>query len=159
HESPWTMTLPLVVLGTLAAVGGIINLPYGRWNFLQRWLEPVLGEFEVQLSVGTGTKVTLAVLTLGLSVARIFVGIALWRRGAEQPRLEPEVLQRAWYVDDTYAVVFGQGGEEVADVAAAVDQNVVDSAVNGVGAVVRDTGGIVRRLQTGYVRNYALGIT
>ncbi len=40
HESPWPMAVPLVVLGALAAVGGIIDLPWGKWDFLTRWLAP-----------------------------------------------------------------------------------------------------------------------
>ena len=159
HESPWTMTLPLVVLGLLAAVGGAINLPYGKAAFLERWLHPVLFEFSPEFNVATGTKIALAIVTTALCVAGIGLGVLLWRRGAQQPNLEPEVLRHGWYVDDAYALVFGAGGEEAADLAAAVDQNVVDGAVNGVATVVRDTGGLVRRLQTGYVRNYALGIT
>ncbi|MGZ3679376.1 MAG: NADH-quinone oxidoreductase subunit L, partial [Ktedonobacterales bacterium] len=79
-------------------------------------------------------------------------------RSANQPELEPEVLRHAWYVDDAYAVVFGKGGEEVADEAAAFDRGIIDGAVNGVATVVRGTGGRLRQLQTGYVRNYALAI-
>ena len=36
------MTLPLVVLALLAAVGGVLNLPFGKLDLLHRWLEPVL---------------------------------------------------------------------------------------------------------------------
>src|SRR3954451_5538479 len=60
HESPWTMTLPLVVLGFLAAVGGVINLPYGNAAFLERWLDPVLADFSPEFSVPTNTKIALA---------------------------------------------------------------------------------------------------
>src|SRR5262249_6981273 len=159
HESPWTMTVPLVVLGFLATVGGIINLPFGNLDFLARWLDPLLGPFSTANTVETGTKVGLAVLTMALCVLGIGLGIRIWSRSAEQPELEPEVLQRGWYVDDAYSVVFGEGGEAVADAAAMVDSKVIDNAVNGVGVGIEETGGLLRRLQTGYVRNYALGIT
>jgi NADH-quinone oxidoreductase subunit L len=118
-----------------------------------------LEEFSPDLDVDTGTKLALAFVTTALCLAGIAIGIALWRRSAEQPQLEPDVLKHGWYVDETYAKVFGDGGEAAAELAASVDQGVIDGAVNGVGNVVRGTGGIVRRLQTGYVRNYALGIT
>jgi NADH-quinone oxidoreductase subunit L len=159
HESPWTMTVPLGILGVLAAIGGIINLPFGNLDFLARWLDPLLGPFSTVSTVSTGTKVGLAVLTTALCVAGIGIGIRIWSRSAEQPKLEPEILQRAWYVDDAYSVVFGEGGEAFANEAALVDSKVIDGAVNGAGVVVEETGGLLRRLQTGYVRNYALGIT
>jgi NADH-quinone oxidoreductase subunit L len=159
HESPWTMNVPLAVLGVLAAIGGIINLPFGKLDFLARWLDPLLGPFSTANTVSTGTKVGLAVVTTALCVAGIGLGIRIWSRSAEQPKLEPEVLQRGWYVDDAYSVVFGEGGEALANEAATIDSKVIDGAVNGAAAGVQGTGGLLRRLQTGYVRNYALGIT
>jgi len=55
--------------------------------------------------------------------------------------------------------VIGRPGQAMARVAATVvDTRVIDGAVNGVAAVVRRSASSVRRLQTGYVRNYALGI-
>src|SRR3546814_4172298 len=57
HESPWTMTLPLVALAGLALVGGGIQLPFASdLHFLEEWLHPVLGENEAHIDVATGTK-------------------------------------------------------------------------------------------------------
>jgi NADH-quinone oxidoreductase subunit L len=153
------MTLPLVVLGFLSVVGGVINLPFGNLAFLERWLEPVLQGFAPEINVPTSTKVALAVVTTVVCVIGILFARQVWSRSANQPQLEPEILRRGWGVDQLYSLVFGRGGEEVADGAAAVDKDVIDGAVNGVAGLVRGTGGVVRRLQTGYVRNYALGIT
>jgi NADH-quinone oxidoreductase subunit L len=159
HESPWTMTVPLVVLGLLSVVGGVVNLPYGKAAFLERWLEPVLQGFAPEVHVATGTKIVLGVVTTVLCLLGIGAGLRLWSRGAEQPALEPEVLRHAWFVDDTFALVFGRGGDEAAEGAARFDHGIIDGAVNGVATLVRGTGGRLRKLQTGYVRNYALGIT
>jgi len=70
------------------------------------------------------------------------------------------VLRRAWYIDDTlYPNVVERPGLALADFSAdVVDHEVIDGAVNGVGHLVRAGGGQLRKLQTGYVRNYALGI-
>ena len=158
HEAPWTMALPLGVLAFLAAVGGIINLPFGNWNFLERWLAPVLETFSVNTGVSTGLKIALAVVTTVLCVAGIGVGWIVWTRSADNPQLEPLILKEAWGVNDVFSLVFGTGGALVAAAAANFDKYVIDGAVNGVASVVRVTGGQVRRLQTGYVRNYALGL-
>ena len=46
HESPWTMTVPLVVLAVLAAIAGFLNLPFtDSTKFLENWLEPVTGRY------------------------------------------------------------------------------------------------------------------
>jgi NADH-quinone oxidoreductase subunit L len=158
HESPWAMTVPLVVLAVLSVLGGLINLPFGKAAFLERWLEGVGESFHPAFSVATGTKVGLGAAVTVFALIGVAVGFRLWSTRADRPQLEPEALRRAWGIDSLYSFLFGTGGGLVAAEAAAVDRSVVDGAVNGLGNVVRVGGGQVRRLQTGYVRNYALGI-
>ncbi|HLY82386.1 MAG TPA: NADH-quinone oxidoreductase subunit L [Acidimicrobiales bacterium] len=160
HESPWTMATPLVILGFLALVGGVINLPWGKANFLTRWLEPV---FPKQLApephVDTAIKVILAVATVALCLAGIGLGLVPWLRSARHDALEPVVLRHAWYGDEAVAAFVAGPGTELADFTAYnVDQQTIDGAVNGVAWLVRHGGGVLRKLQTGYVRNYALGV-
>jgi NADH-quinone oxidoreductase subunit L len=158
HESPWTMTFPLVVLAGLSVVGGSLNLPFGDLLFLDEWLTPVFGEHHAA-AVTSGTKVALAVVAAVISVLGVLLARALWSRRVDRPELEPGVLKRAWGVDALYATLFGTGGGLVAAGSAAFDKQVVDGAVNGTGNAVRLAGTHLRKLQTGYVRNYALGIT
>ena len=63
-----------------------------------------------------------------------------------------------WWFDDINHVVFIRFGGLVANGAAWFDRNIVDGIVNGIGAVVRRSGGGLARVQTGRVQNYALGI-
>jgi NADH-quinone oxidoreductase subunit L len=160
HEAPWPMAVPLVVLGALAAVGGVINLPWGRWDFLTRWLGPVFpATIAPEPHVATGVKVALAVATLALCLAGLALGLVPWLRSAIHPKLEPAVLKHAWYVDDTISELVEFPVEDLADFAAfGIDKGVIDGAVNGVAVVTQVTGRALRRLQTGYVRNYALGL-
>ena len=73
--------------------------------------------------------------------------------------LEPAVLQHAWYFDAfVSAFVDGPGRLVAAWSAYVFDLKVIDGAVNGVATLVRDTGSTVRRIQTGFVRNYALAV-
>jgi NADH-quinone oxidoreductase subunit L len=157
HESPWTMAVPLVVLGALSVVGGVINLPVHNWDRLTRWLEPVIGVAEPH--VATATKWMSFGVTLGLGLAGIGLGLSIWLRSAEHEGLEPALLRRAWLIDDSLSAFVRKPGTAMANFAAyVVDQGIIDGAVNGVAGLVRGMGRQLRKLQTGYVRNYALGV-
>ena len=159
HESPWLMTVPLVVLAALSFLGGGLNLPYNSDSkFLERWLEPVIGENEAHIAVATGTKYMLAVAAVALALVGILVAATIYLRKRVKP-LEPAVLAHAWYYDEAVTAFVGGPGEAVFEGAAAFDRNVIDGAVNGVATSVKDTGRLLRLAQSGYVRSYALGIT
>ncbi|HEX3540513.1 MAG TPA: NADH-quinone oxidoreductase subunit L [Acidimicrobiales bacterium] len=160
HEAPWPMAVPLVVLGFAAAVGGVINLPWGKWDLLTRWLEPVFpAAIAPEPHVATAVKVTLAVLTVVLCLGGLALGLLPWLRTIYHPKLEPAVLKNAWYFDEGVSAFVAGPGEELADFAAyRVDKGVIDGAVNGVAALTSLGGRALRKLQTGYVRNYALGL-
>ena len=69
------------------------------------------------------------------------------------------MLQRAYYLDDIYDAVIARPGQAFARFCATViEVKVIDGAVNGVGRLTRAAGGSLRKVQTGYVRQYALGI-
>ena len=159
HESPGLMTFPLVVLAVLSAIAGFINLPFGKWARLEHWLEPVFGEALHHVEAGSGTKLALA----GAATAAAVMGIAYAYSVFEQKRrldaFEPAILQRAWGIDGIYAAVIAAPGKALAAFSAyVIDARVIDGLVNGVGNLVRAGGGVLRKVQTGYVRNYALGV-
>ena len=160
HESPWTMTLPLVVLAGLSFFGGLLNLPWKSTESLRKWLEPVFGERLHALDVPAGTLWALAIGTVVLGVVGIGIAGAVYlRHRVPEDRMEPLVLRRAWYVDAAYAAAIDGPGRLLSTWSAyVIDLKVVDGAVNGVGTLVRATGDRLRRVQTGYVRNYALGV-
>jgi NADH-quinone oxidoreductase subunit L len=85
------------------------------------------------------------------------VAAAVYLVGRLRP-VEPEVLRRAWYVDEALSAFMGGPGRDVAEGAAAVDARGIDGAVNGVAAAVQGGGSRLRVVQSGYVRNYALGM-
>ena len=158
HESPWTMTLPLVVLAGLAAVAGFINLPFTEDSkVFEHWLEPVVEGGEAHLSLPGGEQWLLA----GASVIVGLIGIALawtiYLRKRIKP-VEPEVLAHAWYIDETIARAVDGPGEAAFEGTAAFDRVVIDGAVNGTGSAVRGLGERLRVVQSGFVRSYALAI-
>jgi NADH-quinone oxidoreductase subunit L len=160
HESPWIMLLPLVVLAVLATVGGVLNLPFDEdFKFLEIWLHPVVEGAEAELTLSGAAQFALAALTVVLDVVAIgFAVVVYLRRRVPAERIERPVLAHAWYYDEAITDFMGGPGRRSFDGVAAFDATVVDGAVNGTATVVRASGGRLRRLQTGYVRNYALGI-
>ncbi len=159
HEAPWQMWVPLVLLAFLSIVGGIVNLPWRPLNLLDKWLEPVVGAYSAVAHLSTTGKVVSAVVVTAVCLAGIALGFTTWARSPAHEQLEPLVLKKAWFVDWAYAHVIEAPGYALSQFSAAVvDGRIIEGAVNGVGTVVRGAGGKVRKLQTGYVRNYALGI-
>jgi NADH-quinone oxidoreductase subunit L len=96
-----------------------------------------------------------------LAVLAAAAGIALAYRVYLQRKIEPiepEILAEGWRYDSTIAAFMGGPGRQAFEATATFDRTVIDGAVNGVAGVVRESGGGLRRIQTGFVRTYALGV-
>ena len=161
HDPSWVMSLPLVVLGALSALGGLINLPiHPDLDFLDRWLSPVFASRLLQHHWGIGGVWTFALVDAVLAVLGVGLAVAVWGRTSERPAFEPVFLRRAWYIDWAYDRFIARTSSEVAvETSSVVEAKGIDGAVNGFAWLVRATGRQLRKVQTGYVRNYALGLT
>ncbi len=153
HESPSTMALPLIVLAALAAIAGILKSP------LEHWLEPVLAHPH-HFASSSSTKLGLILVTTVAALAGVGIAYLIWmRRRVKESAVEPQVLRRAWYVDELYQKVVEAPSRALANFSAfVVDAKVIDGTVNGVGALVRAGGSRLRTVQSGFVRNYALAV-
>ncbi len=159
HESPATMTLPLVLLAGAAAIGGVMNLPLvGDWLVLEHFLEPTLAHAH-HFTTPTWQKLLLAFGAVLAAVVGITVAALAWLRSRiSTDKLEPALLENAFYVDSTISNFVGGPGTKAFEAAAAADRRFVDGAVNGVAKLVRMLGEAVRPLQSGYLRHYASGV-
>ncbi len=171
HDAPWVMTGPLVVLGILSAVGGLLNLPpfLGGDAALERWIEPVTAPsaafFRLQMPHGN-TELFL----IGAAVLVGIVGLlAGWRATLQRPiPVAAEapadtgfwrVVYRKYYIDEIYDAVIVRPLVWLSRVVLwkGVDQGVVDgAAVNGTARVSRGLGWLGSRLQTGQVGIYVV---
>jgi NADH-quinone oxidoreductase subunit L len=171
HESPVLMLLPLVALAGLSIVGGLINVPFLGKSVafkLEHWLEGAVipgtethSFFSPHHAASSNLKLALALIATAAGLVGIAIGLALWRKGDvnEKQSLENPLLKRAYGIDGLYSAIIEKPGHAIANALAfVVDRKGIDGIVNGVGLGVRSLGGQLRRLQTGYVRNYALGI-
>ena len=68
------------------------------------------------------------------------------------------MFAHSWSIDESYAAVAGGPGRKAVDAMAWFDRNVLDKAVNGVGFLTLQGGDLIRRVQSGRVRGYALGM-
>lgn len=158
HESPWQMLVPLVVLAGLAVVGGAMNLPFSKsLERLAHWLEPSVGVHEFAST--SSTKFVLAGIATACGLVGIGAAYMLWmkRSLAQNASLEPALLKRAYGIDNLYSNLFEKPGHKLAELVGGVfDGKLIEGVVNGTGSLVKLVGGGGRKVQTGFVRNYAL---
>jgi NADH-quinone oxidoreductase subunit L len=166
HESPPSMTVPLIVLAVLSFAGGFV-LNAVHTGPLYSFLEPTVGPIDDLGYEPYGPLEESVLIPLAIVAAAIGIGLAYLtylRRDISLGRMsEPirgtaaEVLERKFYVDELYSTVFTRIGGRVADAMVWFDTRVIDGVVNGAGAVSVGIGRASRRVQTGLVRGYAAG--
>ena len=169
HESPPTMTFPILTLAAAAAVGGVLSLPFGGLEFLTDWLHHPTFEGVPEIDVTSFVAATvLTVFSALVALVGLAVAYRVYRPGIPAPDADPlperlgfagRLFQHAYYFDEAIAnLVRGPVTRSAEWLSRVFDLGVIDGAVNGVATLVRDTGGRLRRVQTGLVRNYALGV-
>ena len=158
HESPKVMTIPLIVLAALSALGGLMLLN----DWIVDFLAPVTGtaeHVEPPIPACAVSVLVLAVVAVGVAAAWFLVG----RR--EVPRTAPTDVSFATRaaradlygdaINDTLVVT--PGGVLVRNLTS-FDKHGVDAVVEGGSLGVKGIGMILRRTQNGYVRSYALSL-
>jgi NADH-quinone oxidoreductase subunit L len=156
HESPAIMWIPLVLLsiGSIAA-GWLMS------TTVPQWLEPVLGgEQEEPHAVLSHTWIT--ILAIALTLAGAGLAWALFSGGTAKQEQPAGALvtaaRRNLYTDAFNEAVFEKPGIYLTRFLVFLDNRGIDGAVNGLAAAVGGSSGRLRRLQTGFVRSYALSI-
>ena len=152
------MTVPLIALAVLSGLGGL--LLFGGW--IVDWLAPVVGaepHEDLPVPAFVLSVVVLLVVVLGIAVAWMTVG------KREVPRTAPSrvsVFTRAARAD-LYGDAFNEGllmrpGDRFVTGLVSFDDNGVDRFVTGTGGAFGGMSGAFRRVQTGFVRSYALSV-
>jgi NADH-quinone oxidoreductase subunit L len=175
HESPWVMTVPLIILAFLSTVGGLVGVPYAMSslvgikdaNAFEHVLEPVVAETEMPTAVAAREAakshepavVQKERLLAGLSVIMAIIGIAIgWFAFRNNPlRRMPKILEQKWRLDEFYN---GYIVDPITNLSRnglwkGFDLGFIDGIVHGVANFVVELGNIARGVQVGYVRSYA----
>ena len=166
HDSPVNMTLPLQTLAALSIVGGWVGIPIITGaNVFGDFLASSFG-----VRVEAHHEVVFEILMMVFSLAIAFIGIyAAYRLyvmkndgGRAYAELWPgvyRILVNKYYVDEMYDALIIQPVKRVSIWCwRAFEDGLVDAAINGAGFFVRSLGGVLRRLQTGYVKSYAVSM-
>ena len=158
HESPSVMTVPLMVLAALSVLGGLLLLG----DFITDWLTPVVGEtahHELAVSPLVITLIVTVTVAVGIAVGWLTYG----RR--DVPRVAPtnvSVLTRAaradLYGDAVNEELLMRPGDRFVTGLVGFDDRGLDGFVDGSAGAVGAMSQRFRRIQTGYVRSYALSI-
>jgi NADH-quinone oxidoreductase subunit L len=137
HESPWTMTVPLLILAIFAFGAGYANWPFTDLTGGGHWLSHYLGQSAAAFNITT------AGIATGFALLGIFLGFALYRgaftRSTDLDPLEAgmpglfRILNRKFYIDELYGATIGRFTNWLGRGLGFFDQNVVDGTVNGVG--------------------------
>ncbi len=159
HESPSTMTIPLIILAFFTAVIGLWNTPVRLG--LEHFLEPSFGSVDQVHAAGGLTVWTLALISIAVIIVGILLAYHRYGRG-ELPTEEGGYWAAAldgYGVDGFYGKVIVAPGKSLATwFAMVLDLKVVDGIVNGLAVGVRAFGSSMRVLQTGWVRSYGAAI-
>jgi len=160
HESPGTMTIPLIILAILSIIGGFVGVPevfmHGAERLMQ-FLSPVIPVTKGH-SVSHATELMLMALSTTLILLTILFAWLQFRRAKiVEARGLGKVLENKWYVDELYEKVIVQSLHHFgAFLKNSIERPVIDGLVNGVGRAVNYGGRQMRLLQSGQVANYIL---
>jgi len=159
HESPTLMTAPMVVLALGSVFAGFL-LAFG--GALQNWLEPVVGTGPEE-GVHTVAPLVLTLLTLIVVGGGVLGAFQQYLR-REVPVVAPvaspatRAARRDLYQDAVNEATLMRPGQYTTRSLVFFDNKGVDGVVNGSAALIGGSSGRARRLQTGFVRSYALSM-
>jgi NADH-quinone oxidoreductase subunit L len=169
HESPWKMTLPLVVLAVFAAFAGFLNAPPLHLTPLEHWLEPVFESQSVKRAVQTSDPdhhlmwvlLVPGVLAFAVGVFAAF-NVYFQRGGAPAQALAERApglyrfLYDKWRVDELYDDLVVGTLDALAELAVLIDKWVVDGVIARLTSwLVAVWGHVLRLFQTGHTQVYA----
>ncbi|MFS8204906.1 NADH-quinone oxidoreductase subunit L [Streptomyces sp. CWNU-52B] len=157
HESPRSMTIPMIVLAFGSVFAGGF---FGIGDRFLHWLEPVTEHAHGHPPIGatTVTLSTMVVLVIGVGVAYLLYGRRPVPAVAPRGSLLTRAARRDLLQDDFNHVVLVRGGEHLTRSLVYVDHTLVDGVVNGTAASMGGLSGRLRKLQNGYARSYAVSM-
>jgi NADH-quinone oxidoreductase subunit L len=162
HESPKSMTVPLIVLAILSAIGGVIGIPeaLGGSHWLSHWLSPVIKH------VGESPDHATEYMLMAVSVVGVLISIAIaYGKYVKQNHIPvPDEAKRSglanlsynkFYFDEIYDALIRKPLDAISGFFyKIVDNKIVDGIVNGFGWTATEASKGLRLLQTGNVGFY-----
>ena len=172
HESPASMTLPLIVLAILSTVGGFMGAPmlFGGRHYLSDYLAPIftyshrIMPAASSAELSQSTEWMLIGISVGVALAGIILAYVLYIARAERPAEEEtqrsavdSLVYHKYYVDELYNAVFVKPTMALSKgLYKFVENGVLNPLTNGVGRATLAGGQLLRFVQTGSVETYLI---
>jgi NADH-quinone oxidoreductase subunit L len=173
HESPKMMTVPLIVLAVLSAIGGFIGIPEifsgEHGNLFHTWLEPVFKTAEMKLMHFGGhshfEELLLMIISVVAAVSAIFYARYIYLKKPEVAEKTSSrfkgaynILLNKYFLDEAYdATIVNpivKGSEKILWKIA--DNKIIDGLINYLARLIDIISGFIKRIQTGVAQSYAL---
>lgn len=153
HESPKTMTVPMIVLAIGAAVIGFA-LTYN--HVFEHWLEPVTGfeEPDAPLSITLLTIIALSVVAVGVLLA-IYRYRTISTETPENVSVLTKAARQDLYGDAANEILLMKPGQKLTTKLVSFDDKAIDGTFIGLAKMVWSSSRLLRQTSTGYVRSYA----
>jgi NADH-quinone oxidoreductase subunit L len=172
HESPLSMTLPLLVLAVLSAIGGFMNVPevLGGHSSLAEFMSPLFDQarqanpalFEAN-TLDHGTELLLMGISAGVAIIMAAIAYVMYVRNAGIPAsdatprsLPQQVVYGKYYIDTFYDALIVRPVRGLGDAFYSLGEFVIDAIVGGVAWSVKSSANLFRRAQSGSVGLYVL---
>jgi len=165
HESPLSMTLPLLILAVPSTLIGLVGTPFA--NYFEAFIHPPGEAVELAGEAAESFNLPEFLVMGGSSVGIALIGITLASLMYLRHKINPAAIaaripalyhlsKNKWYFDDVYNSVFVLGSRRLARQVLEVDYKVVDGVVNLTGLVTLLTGEFLKYFENGRAQFYAL---
>lgn len=181
HESPKTMTIPLIILAILSAFGGFLGIPYvlGFWfsktpNFLENFLEPIFKDANIALGYEeahhlAASEYILMIVSVTIALFGIWLAYKWYyydekwsvpRKLVNNAKSVYKLLFRKYYLDEIYfsTIVDPLITSSRTGLWKFFDVKIIDGIVNGLAKLTLFVGNYVRKIQTGFAQTYAIAM-
>lgn len=157
HESPKSMTLPLIILAFLAFAGGAISLPFGL-SWLSKYLHPIITvepAHPANSTVWTLMIVSILIALLGLAIATYkYINKAEIPASDDKIKGFTKVLYNKYYIDELYNKMFVKPIYALANIFKYIIDGLISFVVSGIGSLVNLLSFPLRVMQNGSVGMY-----
>jgi NADH-quinone oxidoreductase subunit L len=170
HESPKSMTIPLVILAFLSVVAGFIGFPHelGHVLGIHHWLDGFLATtIKVEAAeISLNTELLLMVVTIVLILIMILLARLFYVSRNEIPKsddeampLWKEIIYHKYYIDEIYEAIIVKPLNRIsALIYQFIERSGIDAIVNGIGTSVVNWGQMLRLSQTGGLGFYVIAM-
>jgi NADH-quinone oxidoreductase subunit L len=167
HESPASMTFPLIVLAILSVLGGLMGLPefWHLPNAIGSFLAPVIAHKSYSILNHTTEWTLMGLAVLG-ALSVIYFTYVLYMKHkvlpvSKEEELKPwqKLIYHKYYIDELYELVIRKPLDAISGLFYKIlDIQLIDATVNGIGRAVKATGSSIRYLQNGNIGFYLMSM-